>query len=219
MPSSGVPAKVAVPSPLSMKVTSSGNGPVSDRATSPSPFWSFPGVVVTVNEPACPTVKVVLSAEVIVGGSKSSAACCARAWAPAWAGPSNTAAPTIDSAHNAGTVTANSARARPLHRCLLTASSPALRPRIRASRSLRVTGYASTRWGDNGRSYHFADNSAVTALSEQDAGRLLEGVARIAEPLTLESLREESILVVHSLIPSVSASWNEISCGREPSTP
>jgi DNA-binding CsgD family transcriptional regulator len=51
----------------------------------------------------------------------------------------------------------------------------------------------------------------VTALSEQDADRLLEGVARIAEPLTLENLREESILVVHSLIPSVSASWNEIS--------
>ena len=51
----------------------------------------------------------------------------------------------------------------------------------------------------------------MNALSEQDADRLLEGVARIAEPLTLEGLREESILVVHSLIPSVSASWNEIS--------
>jgi DNA-binding CsgD family transcriptional regulator len=51
----------------------------------------------------------------------------------------------------------------------------------------------------------------VTALSEQDADQLLEGVARIAEPLTLEDLREESVLVVHSLIPSVSASWNEIS--------
>jgi DNA-binding CsgD family transcriptional regulator len=50
----------------------------------------------------------------------------------------------------------------------------------------------------------------VNALTEQDADRLLEGVARIAEPLTLSSLREESILVVHSLIPSVSASWNEI---------
>jgi len=55
------------------------------------------------------------------------------------------------------------------------------------------------------------ENSRVTALSEQDADRLLEGVARIAEPLTLDRLREESILVVHSLIPSVSASWNEIS--------
>lgn len=55
------------------------------------------------------------------------------------------------------------------------------------------------------------ENSRVTALSELDADRLLEGVARIAEPLTLESLREESILVVHSLIPSVTASWNEIS--------
>jgi DNA-binding CsgD family transcriptional regulator len=50
----------------------------------------------------------------------------------------------------------------------------------------------------------------VNALTEQDADRLLEGVARIAEPLTLPNLREESILVVHSLIPSVSASWNEI---------
>ena len=50
----------------------------------------------------------------------------------------------------------------------------------------------------------------MNALTEQDADRLLEGVARIAEPLTLSSLREESILVVHSLIPSVSASWNEI---------
>jgi DNA-binding CsgD family transcriptional regulator len=55
------------------------------------------------------------------------------------------------------------------------------------------------------------DNSLVTALTEHDADRLLEGVARIAEPLTLESLREESVQVVHSLIPSVSASWNEIS--------
>jgi hypothetical protein len=51
----------------------------------------------------------------------------------------------------------------------------------------------------------------VSALSEHDAARLLEGVARIAEPLTLEALREESILVVHWLIPSVSVSWNEIS--------
>ena len=50
----------------------------------------------------------------------------------------------------------------------------------------------------------------MNALTEQDADRLLEGVARIAEPRTLSSLREESILVVHSLIPSVSASWNEI---------
>ena len=51
----------------------------------------------------------------------------------------------------------------------------------------------------------------MTSLTELDADRLLEGVARIAEPLTLEDLREESIQVVHSLIPSVSASWNEIS--------
>jgi DNA-binding CsgD family transcriptional regulator len=62
-----------------------------------------------------------------------------------------------------------------------------------------------------GRSALIEDDSAVTALSERDADGLLEGVARIAEPLTLASLREESILVVHSLIPSVSASWNEIS--------
>ncbi len=71
-PSSVVPARPAVPSPLSAKVTSSGNVPVSDSATSPSLFWSFPGVVVTVNESACPTSNVALSADVIVGGDKAS---------------------------------------------------------------------------------------------------------------------------------------------------
>ena len=54
MPAAGVPARVAVPSPLSMKVTPVGSAPVSVRAAVGNP------VVVTVNEPAGPTVKVVL---------------------------------------------------------------------------------------------------------------------------------------------------------------
>ena len=58
-----------------MKVTASGNGPASDRATSPSPFWSVPGVVVTVNEPGCPAVKVALSADVIVGATTTVTDC------------------------------------------------------------------------------------------------------------------------------------------------
>jgi DNA-binding CsgD family transcriptional regulator len=50
----------------------------------------------------------------------------------------------------------------------------------------------------------------VVALSERDTDGLLEHVARLAEPLSLEDLRHESVQVVHRLIPSVSASWNEI---------
>jgi DNA-binding CsgD family transcriptional regulator len=53
----------------------------------------------------------------------------------------------------------------------------------------------------------------VVALSERDTEALLEHVACLAEPLALEDLRHESVRVVHQLIPSVSASWNEISTG------
>ncbi len=50
----------------------------------------------------------------------------------------------------------------------------------------------------------------MVTLSERDTDTLLEHVARLAQPLTLEGLRHESVRVVHRLIPSVSASWNEI---------
>jgi hypothetical protein len=57
-----VPASVAVPLPLSVKVTPAGSAPVSVRAGVGEP------VVVTVNEPAVLVVKVVLEPEVIAGG-------------------------------------------------------------------------------------------------------------------------------------------------------
>ena len=60
-----MPARVAVPSPLSLKVTPSGSAPVSDRAAVGSP------VVVTVKEPALPSVKVALSLEVICGATST----------------------------------------------------------------------------------------------------------------------------------------------------
>ena len=61
MPAAGVPARVAVPSPLSTKVTPVGNAPVSVSAAVGNP------VVVTVNVPGVPVVNVVLSALVIAG--------------------------------------------------------------------------------------------------------------------------------------------------------
>jgi hypothetical protein len=62
VPAAGVPAKVAVPFPLSLKVTPLGRVPVSlsDGAGKPA--------VVTVKLPADPSLKVVLLAEVMVGG-------------------------------------------------------------------------------------------------------------------------------------------------------
>src|SRR3954447_24478522 len=59
----GVPAMVAVPSPLSVKVTLAGSAPVLESATAVGK-----PVVVTVNVPAAPTVKVALAALVIAGG-------------------------------------------------------------------------------------------------------------------------------------------------------
>ena len=61
MPASGVPVSVAVPSPLSTKVTPPGSAPVSLSAGVGKP------VVVTVKLPGVPTVNVVLSALVIAG--------------------------------------------------------------------------------------------------------------------------------------------------------
>ena len=58
-PAPGVPASVAVPSPLSVNVTPGGSAPVSDNAQLGTP------VVVTLKVPACPTVKVAWWALVI----------------------------------------------------------------------------------------------------------------------------------------------------------
>ena len=61
-PLAGVPASVAVPSWLSVKVTPLGREPVSDSAGTGVP------VVVTVKVPAVPWVKVVVLAEVMAAG-------------------------------------------------------------------------------------------------------------------------------------------------------
>ena len=60
-PAPGVPARVAVPSPLSRKVTPPGRRPVSLRAAVGKP------VAVTVKVPKVPVANVVLSALVIAG--------------------------------------------------------------------------------------------------------------------------------------------------------
>jgi hypothetical protein len=51
----------------------------------------------------------------------------------------------------------------------------------------------------------------VTTLSQQDADRVVQCVASLASPLTLEGLRQEAVRVVHGLVPSMSTTWNEIS--------
>jgi hypothetical protein len=61
----GVPASVAVPSPLSVNVTPEGRAPDSDSVSA----IGKPAVVVTVNEPADPAANVVLAALVITGGA------------------------------------------------------------------------------------------------------------------------------------------------------
>ena len=61
MPAAGVPASVAVPLPLSTKVTPEGSAPVPVSVEFGNP------VVVTVNVPAVPVVNVVLAALVIAG--------------------------------------------------------------------------------------------------------------------------------------------------------
>ena len=57
----GVPDNVAVPFPLSVKVTPLGSAPVSDTAGVGEP------VEVTVNEPGLPAENVTLFADVIAG--------------------------------------------------------------------------------------------------------------------------------------------------------
>ena len=61
MPAAGVPARVAVPSPLSMKRHPARQRPVSVSVVAAGK----PGVVVTVKLPAVPTAKVAWSALVI----------------------------------------------------------------------------------------------------------------------------------------------------------
>ena len=63
----GVPEIVAVPSSLSVKVTPEGSAPVWVKDAAGVP------VVVTVNDPALPVVKVALSALVIAGAVEPSA--------------------------------------------------------------------------------------------------------------------------------------------------
>jgi hypothetical protein len=63
VPPAGVPDSVAVPSPLSLKVTPLGRFPLSVSAGAGGP------VVVTVKVPAEPAVNVVLLAEVMAGAS------------------------------------------------------------------------------------------------------------------------------------------------------
>ena len=61
VPAPGVPLSVAVPLPLSTNVTPPGRAPVSLRAGAGEP------VLVTVNVPALPTVKIVLAPLVMAG--------------------------------------------------------------------------------------------------------------------------------------------------------
>lgn len=61
VPEAGVPETVAVPLPLSVKVTPEGRAPVSERAGGGEPL------AVTVKEPLLPTVKVALDALLMVG--------------------------------------------------------------------------------------------------------------------------------------------------------
>jgi DNA-binding CsgD family transcriptional regulator len=53
--------------------------------------------------------------------------------------------------------------------------------------------------------------SFVAALSERDAEQLVDAVATLAAPLTLEELRADAVRVVGGLINCTLATWNEIS--------
>ena len=63
VPAAGVPDRVAVPLPLSTKVTPEGRAPVLERLAVGFPLDP------TVNVPALPAVKVVLEPEVMLGAS------------------------------------------------------------------------------------------------------------------------------------------------------
>lgn len=62
VPEAALPDSVPVPLPLSTKVTPLGSAPFSERAGGGNP------VVVTVNDPDAPAVKVALVALVMAGG-------------------------------------------------------------------------------------------------------------------------------------------------------
>ena len=73
-PAAGVPDNVAVPFPLSLKVTPLGSAPVSVSDGVGVP------VVVTVNVPAVPTANVVLLALVITGAAFAAFTVSVKAW-------------------------------------------------------------------------------------------------------------------------------------------
>ena len=68
-PDAGIPARVAVPSLLSTRVTPTGNVPVLVTAAIGDP------VVVTLKDPAAPAVKVAEAAEVIAGAVRMGPPC------------------------------------------------------------------------------------------------------------------------------------------------
>jgi hypothetical protein len=67
VPEAGRPARVAVPLPLSLKLTPEGSAPVSLMAVAAG----YPAVVLTVKEPDRPVVNVAWSALVMVGDSST----------------------------------------------------------------------------------------------------------------------------------------------------
>ena len=76
LPAGGVPARVAVPLPLSLNVTPDGSAGVlvADRAAVGLP------VVVTENVPACPAAKVVRSALVMTGAARAGLTVSVKLW-------------------------------------------------------------------------------------------------------------------------------------------
>lgn len=70
LPAAGVPASVAVPSPLSRNVTPAGKVPDSDSAAVGDPE------AVTVNEPALPAANIADAALVIAGALSTANDCC-----------------------------------------------------------------------------------------------------------------------------------------------
>ena len=74
VPAAGVPAKVAVPFPLSTKVTPEGSAPVSVIAAVGLP------VVITENDPCVPTVKAVELALVMAGAVGAALTVSVKLW-------------------------------------------------------------------------------------------------------------------------------------------
>ena len=85
LPAAGVPAKVAVSSPLSTKVTPEGRAPDSESVMSGVCMClRTASTALTWKVPDWPTLKVVAAAEVIVGGSAivSTKAWLVSGWVP-----------------------------------------------------------------------------------------------------------------------------------------